>query len=326
MIFNSIYWRNIITGMRFFMVKGFDINLELILKNGLDISPDCFGILDQDDVVIYCNDTFASVFGLSKKEAIGQTNKELLRFAWSKKKGIIIETDDFDKWYQNIEDLHHQKLLNQFETDLTDGRWFQMTRMNLPDDYIFLFGSEISDLKKTQISLEQANQQIEVLANTDQLTGINNRRSFNIIAKQEVKRAMRYQQSLSLLLIDLDFFKRINDSYGHEAGDTLLKKFTQLCNEELRESDYFARIGGEEFTVLLPMTRGSDAYAIAERIRTKIATHEFYLSVTAPCVKISVSIGVSSLMETDQSIKNLLEQADLALYTAKNNGRNLVMS
>jgi len=302
-----------------------DIDLEFILKKGLDYSTDCFGILNKDDVVVYCNNTYASIFGLTKEEVLGQTNKVLLRYSWSMKRGIIIDTENFEQWYEHIEQLHKEKYLNQFETDLTDGRWFRITRTNIGDDYILLFGVDITDIKKTQASLEKANQEIARLANTDILTEVNNRRSFDFIAKKEVKRALHQQQKLSLLLIDLDFFKRINDNYGHDVGDFILKEFAGLCKAQLRESDSLSRIGGEEFTILLPMTDTTGAYKIAEHIRNTINNHHFYFDKNSPPIKVTVSIGISSLKDEKQSIKTLMIQADKALYTAKNNGRNQVV-
>lgn len=303
----------------------YDINLEFILKKGLDYSTDCFGILDKDDVVVYCNATYASIFDLTKEEVLGQKNKALLRSSWSMQRGIIINTENFEHWYENIEQLHKEKPQNQFETDLRDGRWFKITRTNIGDDYILLFGVDITDIKKTQASLEEANREIARLANTDLLTEANNRRSFDFIAKQEVKRALRYQQQLSLLLMDLDLFKRVNDNYGHDAGDFVLSEFTRLCKEQLRETDSFSRIGGEEFTVLLPMTDTTGAYKVAEHIRNTINHHHFYFNKEAAPINITVSIGISSLNDDKKSVKELMSQADNALYTAKNNGRNQVI-
>jgi diguanylate cyclase (GGDEF)-like protein/PAS domain S-box-containing protein len=302
-----------------------DIDLEFILKKGLDYSTDCFGILNKDDVVVYCNDTYASVFGLTKEEVLGKKNKVLLRSSWSMKRGIIINAENFEEWYENIEQLHKEKSQNQFETDLSDGRWFKITRTNIGDDYILLFGVDITDIKKTQASLEKANQQIERLANTDILTEVHNRRSFDFIAKKEVKRALCHQQQLSLLLMDLDFFKRINDNHGHDVGDFILREFARLCKVQLRESDYLSRIGGEEFTILLPMTDTMGAYKIAEHIRKIINNHHFYFDKNTVPIKITVSIGISSLKDAKQSIKAMMIQADKALYTAKNNGRNQVI-
>tara|TARA_R110001583_G_scaffold16561_17_gene67914 strand:+ start:10356 stop:11297 length:942 start_codon:yes stop_codon:yes gene_type:complete len=306
------------------MLTEFKLDIEFILKAGLDISPDCFGILHHD-IVVYCNNTFASAFGISKEQAIGKTNRSLLKLAWSSHQGINIETDNFDLWYENnIDKLYEAKTLNQFETDLIDGRWFKMTRMNLENNFTLLFGVNITDLKQTQASLQKANQQIEVLANTDALTATHNRRSFYLLAEQAIKNAKRYYQPLSLLLIDLDHFKKINDNFGHEVGDFVLKEFSYRCQQFIRESDSLSRIGGEEFTILLPQTESAEATIIAEEIRLFINSHSFYIESLDCHVDLSVSIGISALTTKKESIKDLLAQADRALYHSKANGRNQV--
>lgn len=306
-----------------FMPEEFKFDLELILKTGLDISPDCFAIFHQD-MVIYCNNTFASIFGLNKQQVIGQTNKALLKLSWSTRQGLIIDTANFEHWYANIEKQYEEKTLNQFESDLTDGRWFKMTRMSLDDGSTLIFGVNITDLKQTQASLEKANQQIELLANTDALTATHNRRSFYLLAEQAINNAKRYYQPLSLLLIDLDHFKKINDNFGHEAGDFILKEFSRRCQQFIRESDSLSRIGGEEFTILLPQTERAEASIIAEELRIFICSHSFYIESLDCHVDLSVSIGISALTTKTETIKDLLAQADRALYHSKANGRNQV--
>lgn len=302
-----------------------DTAIEAIIRQGLDMSPDCFGILNQEGVVVYCNETFAGAYGLSKEQAMGKTNRELLRLAWENKKGINIEAEDFDLWYRNIEKLQQEKKLNSFETDFTDGRWFKMTRSNMENGYILLFGVEITDLKETQVSLEKAYQRIESMAYTDQLTGVRNRRSFMYLFNREVKRAQRYQHPLTLLVMDLDHFKSINDNYGHEGGDFVLRRFAKLCLDQMRGSDWLFRIGGEEFAVLLPMTDVPGARHTAERIRKQIDSYNFFFKDLNQHIEVSVSIGISCLTGTQQTVKDILVSADKALYEAKRAGRNQVV-
>lgn len=307
------------------MRKQSGTSLEFMFKKAMDITPDCFAIINQQDIIVYCNNVFSSLFGLKQDPVIGKKNRELLKTAWATKQGVIIKSNDFDRWYHHIETLQGEKTLSQFEIGLTDGRWFKITRVNLKNGYMVIYGVNITDLKNTQQSLEKANQQIEFLANTDQLTGVNNRRAFELIAEREIKKTRRYQNPLSLLIIDLDYFKKVNDQYGHESGDFILNDFAMLCQKLIRQSDSLCRIGGEEFTVLLPMTDETGAYNIAEKISNSIAAHDFYLKKQNCHVKISVSIGLSFLTEKTHSIDELLVQADSALYKAKGNGRNQVV-
>lgn len=307
------------------MAKHSEITLEFLFREVLDSVPDSFGILNAEREVVYCNSTFASMFGVSKEEAIGKHHKDLLEIAWHSSSGVKIDADDFATWFENLIRTQASTPVGHFESDMKDGRWYKMTRINLKNGFMLVFGVDITDLKNTQKSLEVANQQIELLANTDQLTGVNNRRAFDLLSAQEIERAIRYRQPLSLLALDIDFFKSINDNYGHEGGDEVLKEFARLCNALLRQSDSLCRIGGEEFAILLPMSSLSAARQIAERIRSNVEQHTFPLSHLNQTINITVSIGISYLIDTDAEIKALLARADSALYQAKGHGRNRVV-
>ncbi|MGI2170231.1 diguanylate cyclase [Shewanella sp. MF05960] len=306
------------------MPKSIPANLEAILLEGIDITPNCLGVINSDKEVIYCNQHYASIFGVTKEQAIGKKASDLLRHAWNTKQGVVINTNDFEQWIDNVHKLHSEKNLNQYETDLLDGRWFKMTRINLDSGNIIIMGVDITELKNAQKALEDAHQHIESLVNTDPLTSVHNRRSYHQLAKHEFGRAMRFNQPLSLLVIDIDYFKTINDNFGHVSGDEILKEFVQVCNGLLRQSDSLSRIGGEEFTAVLPMTDHDDAMLIAERIRAKVAKHLFNITQSEQHITLTISIGSSSLIERDASMKDLFSRADQALYCAKRGGRNQV--
>jgi len=161
-------------------------------------------------------------------------------------------------------------------------------------------------------------------ATTDQLSGAFNRRYFFEKAKEEVMRAGRYQRDLCLLLIDIDFFKRINDTHGHAAGDVVIQKIVEVSQRALRTYDTFARMGGEEFAVLLPETHIARARIIAERIRELIQSSA--MSWEGSQVAFTASIGVTHWHLDEQDITKALLRADRALYAAKDAGRNKVMS
>jgi len=162
------------------------------------------------------------------------------------------------------------------------------------------------------------------LATLDALTGIGNRRVFYARAEAELARCRRKNIPLSLLMIDLDRFKMINDQLGHAAGDDTLRRFVALVSPHLREYDFFARLGGEEFAVLLPDANEEVAIAIAERLRelaeaARLPAPGFPTPTTA-------SIGAAQLFENEQSIDQLMHRADQALYAAKSGGRNRVVA
>lgn len=158
------------------------------------------------------------------------------------------------------------------------------------------------------------------LATIDPLTSISNRRKFNEVLDYELQRDARYENDLSLILCDLDHFKHINDEYGHNIGDEVLKEFTQLVSKNIRQTDVFARWGGEEFVLLLPESDISTAIEMAKKLRIATEKHQF-----TDVGKITASFGVTQLMKDDDE-KNFINRADEALYIAKDNGRNKVES
>jgi diguanylate cyclase (GGDEF)-like protein/PAS domain S-box-containing protein len=165
-------------------------------------------------------------------------------------------------------------------------------------------------------------EQTQRMALTDTLTGIYNRRYFYELAQKEFSRSKRYQNPMSIILIDIDHFKNVNDHYGHLAGDQVLMQFVQRIQEELRTSDILARFGGEEFIILLPETNLGDATQVAERLREVTAQYPFLL-VTAQAF-ITISLGVSCFRFTTLSLDHLIDESDKALYEAKQFGRNRV--
>ncbi len=178
-------------------------------------------------------------------------------------------------------------------------------------------------LKQLQDELEEKNRQLENLAITDGLTGIYNYRFFHNKLKEEFERAKRYETPLACIMIDLDFFKNINDKYGHMTGDAILTELAVIIMQNIRKNDVFARYGGEEFVLLLPHTSENGAYNEAERIRKSIEEH-FFSGVNAKGV-ITISLGIANYPATYiNTPEDLIKFADIALYDAKRNGRNRV--
>jgi len=163
------------------------------------------------------------------------------------------------------------------------------------------------------------------LANTDALTGVLNRRAFMDRMEEEVHRSMRRQEPFALIMVDIDYFKKINDAYGHQAGDLALKKVSHLLADSIRPYDLTARYGGEEFILCLPGTTGSQAGAAAERIRCSVASETIELSGQSKPVQLTASFGVAVFsLGGDDSVDAVIKRADDALYKAKEEGRNRV--
>jgi diguanylate cyclase (GGDEF)-like protein len=165
-------------------------------------------------------------------------------------------------------------------------------------------------------------QQLAAAARTDPKTGLLNASAWQREADAEVSRALRAGAPLSLLLVDVDHFKRVNDTYGHLTGDDVLRALATELRQQVRESDVVGRFGGEEFTVLLPRTDGAGACRIAERLRS--STCMLNVAAAGNQISVTVSIGVAELGQHGHDLFELLAAADLALYRAKDDGRNQV--
>jgi diguanylate cyclase (GGDEF)-like protein len=160
------------------------------------------------------------------------------------------------------------------------------------------------------------------IASLDGLTGAMSRGSFMTLSNRELARSKRHGHDLSVLILDLDYFKKINDTYGHPAGDQVLKVVTRLCLSQLREHDLYGRIGGEEFAILLPETPAEAALQVAERIRKGI--EDLDILWVGHRIEVTSSIGVAAMNDRDQTMREIISRADQALYNAKGGGRNQV--
>lgn len=181
---------------------------------------------------------------------------------------------------------------------------------------------------RTAIRLKEKNIELENLALTDYLTGLNNRKCFYDVADRAVhQRGRRGGYPVVIAIIDIDYFKAVNDKYGHDVGDIVLKGFSQLMKENFREYDTVARVGGEEFAVCMPNTSVKDAELACERFRKSVAAHQFFInSENEYALSITSSIGIASNHKDIYSLDELVKLADEALYQAKGRGRNQVVN
>ncbi len=192
---------------------------------------------------------------------------------------------------------------------------------------------KITALQDAERSLAEANRVLESKvaertkalqkqATTDALTGILNRGEIIRILTVEMERSIRHNLTLSIIMLDLDYFKSINDSFGHQAGDTVLIDTAKILQESNRKTDFLGRIGGEEFLIILPNTDAESAKLLAERYRRTVDEH--YTKIGDNTIHCTCSIGVAELAKDDE-LNDFLSKADVALYAAKENGRNCVM-
>ncbi len=179
---------------------------------------------------------------------------------------------------------------------------------------------DVTDIAANRKALELANDELKMLSRTDALTELNNRGYWEECLLQEFRRFHRYHTTCSLVMFDIDHFKQVNDTYGHQAGDEVIREVARLLRENLRETDIGGRYGGEEFGVILSNTDAQSAMAFCERLRKQIEAQEVVYEELR--IKVTVSLGISQADESTSGHTAWLEQADKALYASKQGGRN----
>ena len=183
-------------------------------------------------------------------------------------------------------------------------------------------GQELIARTRTHIELKKAKEKLLRMAVTDELTGLFNRRYFMSRLNQEFERVKRYESIFTFIMIDIDYFKKINDTHGHLAGDCVLRNAAEIMKKSLRLSDTVGRIGGEEFAILLPETEIEYGLEIADRLRKKVDMADIVFEDNK--LKLTISAGISDSDSNDLTVDAVLNRADVALYEAKEGGRNRV--
>ena len=181
---------------------------------------------------------------------------------------------------------------------------------------------DVTDVATNRRQLQAANQELQRLSSTDRLTGLFNRGHWEEMLRQDYARHRRYERNAALVMFDIDHFKKINDSYGHQAGDAVIQQTAELVRQCTRDADIAGRYGGEEFVVLLPDTDSEGAVTFAERLRQSIEAYEVVHEGRS--IRFTVSLGIADLSEPTNGYAQLIERADIALYSSKASGRNQV--
>ena len=191
---------------------------------------------------------------------------------------------------------------------------------------LFVFGYSLLAIGVTKwIKYNESRQdELSLQANTDELTGILNRRSFTSFVEYEFTKAKTRSEPFSLIIVDIDYFKIVNDQYGHLMGDEVLKSLSEIMSQSFRSADKVCRWGGEEFAILLPNTSITNAMTVAEKLRKKVEQDSFRHQLIQ--IKYTISLGISESLSSDKSVDDIIRRADEALYLAKNENRNCVRS
>ena len=272
--------------------------------------PGIFYMLDEQGCIIRMNHHFLKVTGYSKDELNSMTALDLFE---GKDKNMIAQK--IQEVFEHGDSTAETELI--IKSGLKIPYSFTGHRSSI-DGQPYLVGicTDITERRALQ-------QELMLQAKTDSLTGLSNRRHFLELAEQELARTRRYNKQLSVLILDLDEFKSVNDTHGHQVGDNVLRMVGEVCRKTLREVDMAGRIGGEEFATLLPECDAKQAMEAAERLRQDIANAVIPLE-QGGALNFTASIGIITLSSADDNIDKLLELADKAMYEAKRSGRNRV--
>ncbi|WP_019675648.1 sensor domain-containing diguanylate cyclase [Arsukibacterium perlucidum] len=239
---------------------------------------------------------------------------------------LTLQSPAFSSWEQRqyLFKLPHLRPVSSANQYMAQNcNMLPLTEPRTGEQFVCLLIEDATDAYVYQSQLQQSNLQLLQVNRLDGLTGVLNRNYWQQQLEVEVQRAGRYQHPLSLLFFDLDKFKRLNDDYGHQAGDIVLIEVAKLIGSLLRETDLFGRYGGEEFAIILPDTPLEGAIEVAKRICRRVAATP--IAYKQQQLMTSVSVGVSQF-STAVTADELIQHADLALYQAKRNGRNQVVT
>ena len=298
-------------------------SIEAKLFQFVEHSQDGYCILSGDDKIIYCNQSFADAVKIPYDLACGLHFEDILKRSFMNKRGINIESRTYNEFLSYTRRVRRSRKHRIFEVDFTDGRWFLFSEQLNDDGELLVHLKDMTKQKVLEKDLRNSVTNLTKLSLTDELTGVANRRALVDSVQMELSRCRRSGVSMSLLILDLDFFKKINDSYGHPVGDLALVHVSGLFNKTLRQYDILGRIGGEEFAVFLSNTPVDLSLEIAERIRDMVANTNFeHDGINIP---LTISIGHTTL-GCNAAFDDLYSQADQALYIAKTTGRNKVVS
>ncbi|MEL4178757.1 GGDEF domain-containing protein [Roseateles sp. PN1] len=280
-------------------------------------SPAPTALFDQDDVLRYANPAFCQAFDTRPD---GRTRWiDLMRANLAKGRGNVVSSLDQETWLAAAASRRGKQAFRAFEADLHDGRWIWMSETTHANGWMLCSACDISALKVDDRALRQERDKALRAAQSDPLTGISNRRHVLQQLEQHVTALNDNATPLALAVLDLDHFKSINDSLGHDAGDAVIRDFSRLLQQSSRRGDGCGRIGGEEFMLVMGDVDETQALAILDRLHAAVSQSR---PLTAqPEQGYTYSVGLA-LARPGESITQLCKRADLALYQAKAEGRD----
>jgi diguanylate cyclase (GGDEF)-like protein/PAS domain S-box-containing protein len=236
---------------------------------------------------------------------------------------ITLGTPAFTIWEQRpylVRFKNYQPITGQEEFMYQNTTILPLRATNSIIEHICLIIYDVTNVAANKQQLQKVNQQLQHLSRTDRLTGLNNRGYWEECLQHEYARHRRYQSMAALVMFDIDHFKAVNDTFGHPAGDKVIQAVAEVIREQIRDTDYAGRYGGEEFVVLMPDIDTSGAIVFAERLRLRIES--LVVTYEKQAIPFTISLGVADLSFPTDDHKQLIERADQALYASKKGGRN----
>jgi diguanylate cyclase (GGDEF)-like protein len=279
-------------------------------KKIIDISNNIV-LINNNERIISVNKVFFRYFnGYKSIEEFKNKHRCICDF-FIKEEGYLSRNIEGDFWINYL--VNNPDNINKVKVLIEDKEYYFLVNASLISedsrDYSVVL-SDITLAEKYKIELEK-------LTITDSLTGIGNRRYFHQQLKEKIASAKRYEYDLGIIMLDIDYFKTVNDTYGHDVGDEVLKEYSKLILSHLRENDIFSRIGGEEFMIILPHVNAKEAFRVANKLREKIELNKKIVAIT-------MSFGVTEYIRGEE-MDFIFKRVDSALYEAKNSGRNRVV-
>ncbi|RJP33650.1 MAG: diguanylate cyclase [Candidatus Omnitrophota bacterium] len=292
------------------------------------INVGIFVIDEKLDIVVW-NKFMETNSGKSTAEVYGKNIFECfpeLPRMWFERKVksvFLLKNFAFTSWRQRpylFRFPHHRPVTGGVDSMRQDCTFLPVLNDRGEVKFICITLIDVTETSIYQTMLNETMLGLEKLSQKDALTGLLNRREFTRQLDREFKRALRYGKELSFALIDLDHFKKVNDTYGHLAGDEILRQVSRLCVNSMRDTDIVARFGGEEFAVLFPEQGEKGAMEAIERFRKQIEKEAMIFETQS--ISVTISAGVSALNRNTKDANDLIRKADAALYESKKNGRN----
>jgi len=296
---------------------------DLRMREVLDALPAGVAIYDSQDRLLLHNDELARQYPYrSSENVIGETYEALMRGAMAR--GEIAEALGREEEWLALRMSGRGSLSTPMLRHTDDGQWVHLYEIRTPSGYLVMTRLDMTPMVEKGLALEKANEQLLRLSTTDGLTGIANRRMFDHTLRAEWQRCARNQGDLSMLMIDIDYFKAYNDHYGHQTGDECLRQVARIlamCAK--RSGELVARFGGEEFVILLPATDAQEAMAVAQRCLQEMHNARIPHGDSPLSSWLSISVGVASMKASNTELPvALTAQADSAMYCAKKAGRD----